>query len=99
MTELQVTINNLKEVCIAAELVLEKLEKAQKDLESPHGWKHGDVFETRYGSPMICIDDMCNGRNSRIRVYCLTGPGCDCTHSSVVFLEKAKFLFNIKEKL
>jgi len=35
MTELQVTINNLKEACIAAELFLEKLEKAQKDLENP----------------------------------------------------------------
>ena len=34
MTELQVTISNLKEVCITAELVLEKLEKTQKDLET-----------------------------------------------------------------
>ena len=101
MTELQVTINNLKEVCIAADLVLDKLEKAQKDLETPplHKWKHGDVFENRYGTAMICIEDMRNGQESQIRVYCLTGPGCDCTHSSAVFLEKAKFLFNIKEKL
>ncbi len=30
MTELQVTINNLKEACIAAERLLEKLEKQQE---------------------------------------------------------------------
>ncbi len=35
MTKLQVTINNLKEMLIAGELVLEKLEKAQNDLEKP----------------------------------------------------------------
>lgn len=33
MTKLQVTINNLKEVCLATELVWRKLEKAQKDLD------------------------------------------------------------------
>ena len=33
MTELQLTINNLKEAIIAADLVLQKLEKAQEALE------------------------------------------------------------------
>lgn len=35
MTELQVTINNLKEVVIVGDLTVQKLEKAQRDLEKP----------------------------------------------------------------
>lgn len=35
MTELQVTINNLKEAIIASDLVLQKLETTQKDLDKP----------------------------------------------------------------
>ena len=35
MTELQMTINNLGAVILSAGLVLEKLEKAQKDLDKP----------------------------------------------------------------
>lgn len=101
MTELQVIITNLKgalELATdAVELISEKIKKTE-DIHS-HKWEHGDVFENRYGNAMICIEDMRNGQNSQIRVYCLTGPGCDCTHSTEVFLEKAKFLFNIKERL
>jgi hypothetical protein len=37
MTKLQVAINNLKETCIAAELLLEKLKKAQRNSEKSVG--------------------------------------------------------------
>jgi hypothetical protein len=101
MTELQSSISSLKKVITSGNELLSRLEETQKDLETPpqHKWEHGDIFENRYGTDMICIEDMRNGQKSQIRVYCLTGPGCDCTHNTAVFLEKAKFLFNIKEKL
>ena len=100
MTKLQVTINNLKDVCIAAELVLEKLEKAQKDLETPppHKWEHRDIFENQFRNIMICIEDI-TFAPKELLVFCLTAGGCDCHHHSGDFLPKGKFLFNIKEKL
>ena len=93
--QVQVTINNLKEMVIAAEMVLEKLEKAQKDLETPppHKWKHGDVFENRWGVTMICIMQF-----GRTQVFCMPGP-CSSTHDPDEILREGKFLFNIKEKL
>ena len=105
MTELQVTINNLKEVCITAGLVLEKLEKAQKDLENPpqHIWKHGDVFVNINEEVMICYNDVTRGAgNGLLRAICIVCEsglvGC-CTHRMEAFLPGAKFLFNIKDKL
>jgi hypothetical protein len=100
MTELQVTINNLKELIIAAEFGLEKLEKAQKDLETPsqHKWEHGDVFSNCKTSTMICIRDIA-ASTKPIRVFCLSGIGCDFGHLPEDFLKDGKFLFNIKEKL
>jgi len=99
MTELQVTINNLKEVCIAAEMVLEKLKKAQKDLETPppHVWKHGDIFKTRTNNIMVYL----KFTTKPPQTVCIVG---DCgglvqrKHFNNV-LHNAKFLFNIKEKL
>ena len=97
MTDLQVTITNLKAVCFAANLVLERLEKAQKDLEKPppHKWEHGDVFENEWGVTMIYITSTLQGR---MYVYCISGS-CDCFHKPENFLSTGKFLFNIKEKL
>ncbi len=94
MTELQVTINNIKEVLIAGDLIVKKLEKAQKDLEKPpeHKWKHMDVFMGRSGAEMIFIT--CAGED---KVYCID---CCIGHGETrEWTENAKFLFNIKEKL
>ena len=99
MTELQVTINNLKEVIIAADLVLEKLEKAKKDLETPpqHKWEHGDIFRADIGSIMMYLgftyDDP--------QLVCVGGL-CEGLVEKKYFnevLREGKFLFNIKEKL
>ena len=52
MTELQVTINNLKETIIAADLFLQKLEKTQKNLEKP------EVPEFPYSFIAVQDDDV-----------------------------------------
>lgn len=98
MTELQVTINNLKEVCIAAEIILEKLEKAQKDLEtSPHKWEHGDIYETSTSCIMVYL----KFTSGRPRTVCIVGPtgGLVLQEHFDGALRDAKFLFNIREKL
>ncbi len=95
MTELQVTINNLKDVLTSGNRLLFRLEKAQKDLEAPpHKWEHGDVFENNFGVTMVYII------RSRLEyVFCISGS-CDSHHADLPFLlENGKFLFNIKEKL
>ena len=99
MTELQVTINNLKEVIIAADLFLQRLEKAQKDLETPppHEWEHGDIFETRVGCIMVYLKFI----YGRPRTVCIVGmTGGLVEHKNFkMALQDAKFLFNIREKL
>ena len=100
MTELQVTINNLKETIIAADLFLQKLEKTQKDLEKPppHQWKHGDIFRNAFGVIMIFTQNPSDGYKY---VFCISGP-CHCGHSQIEveeLLDEGEFLFNIKEKL
>lgn len=94
MTGLQVTINNLKEVIIATDLVLTKLEKAQKDLEvPPHKWEHGDVFRNSSNVEMIYI----KLGDESAEVFCLSN--CTGHHKPELWLSDGKFLFNIKEKL
>ena len=94
-TELQVTINNLKEGVIAAELMIDTLEKA-KEVET-HKWEHGDIYETWTGNIMVylkfafgppqtvCLEGLCSG---------MVKP----EHIERT-LQNAKFLFNITEKL
>lgn len=95
MTELQVTINNLKEGVIAAELMIETLEKTKES--EPHKWEHGDVFQNEFGVIMIHIrSDIPNTQN--VFVFCISGA-CDCYHKPSDFLKHGRFLFNIKEKL
>lgn len=100
MTELQVTINNLKDVVTSGNRLLFHLEKAQKDLEAPpqHKWEHGDVFLNEFEIPMICIQEI-SPSSGGFQVFCLSGSGCDCHHRSRGFLSNGKFLFNIKEKV
>ena len=78
------------------------LEKAPKDLDSPlqHEWKHGDVFLNEHDVIMILILPMTvPGNSPRLgNVFCISGQ-CDCAHKTRDFLDTAKFLFNIKEKL
>ena len=101
MTDLQIAIRRLQAETTAAKLVLEKLEKAQKDLETPpqHKWEHGDVF-SYFTTTMIYICEMewSFDRTGKEYVFCISGP-CDCTHPPESFLKEGKFLFNIKEKL
>ena len=99
MTKLQVTINNLKDVCIAAESVLEKLEKAQKDLETPpqHKWEHGDIFKTSIGNIMIYLR-FTVGLPRTVCIVGICGGLVQQGHFNNV-LHNARFLFNIKEKL
>lgn len=95
MTELQVTICNLKDALIAGELFLMKMEKAKKDLEKtpPHKWEHGDVFMNDLKCPMILMS--CRGEKDK--VFCL-GP-CTGHRNASEWLARGKFLFNVKEKL
>ena len=97
MTELQVTINNLKEVIIAADLFLQRLEKVQKDLEKPHQWEHGDIFKTGTGSIMVYL----KFTSGRPRTVCVYGPTGGLVRQKDFngVLQSAKFLFNIKEIL
>ena len=99
MTELQVIINNLKEVIIAADLTLQRLERAQKDLETPppHVWKHGDIFKTSTNNIMIYLKFTVEPPRA-VCVVGLCGGLVQKGHFTNV-MRGAKFLFNIKEKL
>lgn len=77
-------------------LPTEKLAQALLDKFQPkHVWEHGDVFINALSTPMICIGNLIGA----IKVFCITGMGCDCNHNAKALLETGKFLFNIKEKL
>ncbi len=94
MTDLQLAIINLKDGITEADLVLQKLEAKQKDLEKPppHKWVHGDVFMNTENCQMIFIS--CAGEDM---VFCL---GVCTGHDNVrTWTKGAKFLFNIREKL
>lgn len=96
MTELQVTINNLRKACIAA---VDILEKTQKEKETPpqHEWEHGDVYKSSTGCIMIYL----KFSYGRPRTVCVVG-GCGGLVEHKNFkgaLRDAEFLFNIKEKL
>ena len=100
MTDLQIAIRRLQAETAAAKLVLEKLVKAQKDLEKPpqHKWEHGDIFKSAAGTTMVCVHKNQGG----LHVFCISWEGCDLNHSeydTLNILSTAKFLFNIKEKL
>ncbi len=93
MTELQSSINSLKEACIAAEVLLDKLEKIKK-LEKPsHVWKHMDVFLNKSKDPMLYIV----GYDLPEQVFCI--GSCTGEHVARRWLKDAKFLFNLQEKL
>ena len=97
MTELQSSISSLKEVITSGNRLLFKLEKAQKDLDTPpqHRWEHGDVFRNCHTVPMICIK--ISGRP--LEVFCTGGCIGHRKSETDLFLKDGKFLFNIKEKL
>ena len=94
----QIVINNLKDGIIAAELMIETLEKT-KEAET-HKWEHGDIFLNEFGVHMIYIRamDIETRSTSKEAVYCISGS-CDCWHKPADFLKNVKFLYNIKEKL
>lgn len=96
MTELQATINNLKEVITSGNRFLHRLEKAQKDLP-PHRWEHGDIFKTYTGCIMVYL----KFTYGHPRIVCVVGRtgGLVERQNFDSVLQNAKFLFNIKEKL
>ena len=103
MTELptyQMSVDNLfKEAITAVDLLLAKLEKAQKDLETPppHVWKHGDIFKTSTNNIMIYLR-FTVGSPRTVCVVGICGGLVERGHFKNV-MKDAKFLFNIKEKL
>ena len=94
-TELQVTINNLKEGVIAAELMIDTLEKA-KEVET-HKWEHGDIYETRRGNIMVYLKFVF-GPPRTVCIKGICGGMVEPEHFEHT-LQDAKFLFNITEKL
>ncbi len=98
MTEIQTTINDLQRIIAIGNRLAHRLEKAQKDLETPpsHKWKHGDVFLNDFGVRMIYIRLKLEIKKEY--VFCISGP-CGYAHNTEDFLSTGKFLFNIKEKL
>ena len=100
MTELQVTINNLKEVIISADLFLQRLEKAQKDLETPpqHKWDHGDIYVTTPQGNIMIYLKFTAGPPRTVCIVDPTGGLVERKYFNDV-MTNAKFLFNIREKL
>lgn len=75
----------------AAQAVLDKFYP-----EPPRVWRHGDVFKTRHGLPMVFLCP----RSTGARAYSLdssmcSGPSLNAYRS----ITDAEFLFNIAEKL
>ena len=99
MTELQKTINHLEAVCFAANLVLERMKKAQKDLEkpTPHKWEHGDIFR----APPNVILMYLKFSPRPPQIVSIVGPtgGAVKREFFAETIQDAKFLFNIREKL
>ena len=88
MTKIQTTINNLKEVIAAAEVVVTKLEEQ-------HTWKHGDVFKSTFGGTMMYLgfsikSPQVVNLGENVVGLALNKDRC---------LDGATFLFNIREKL
>lgn len=91
MSELQKTINNLKQVLEAGDVVLRKLLE-EEEAEPEHVWEHGDVFENKCGVKMVYLTLLDGDLVFRLSSICQG-------HRPIDFLPGATFLFNIKEKL
>lgn len=59
-----------------------------------HVWKHGDVFINRTGTTMIYIMLI-----NKPQIFCCPGECSGHVTDMEYYLENAKFLFNIKEKI
>ena len=74
--------------------IITKLQHLKEKLKQDHVWEHGDVFRPKWaGAAMIYLDF-----GGSFEVYDLgysVGPAMNKTHC----LDRAKFLFNIREKL
>ena len=96
MTKLQKQIDDLKQVLEAGDVILRKLLE-EEEAEKEHMWEHGDVFEWQ-GCKMLYVNPVCHDKADYTQViyFCAAMRARGSVQS---YLDSAKFLFNIKEKL